>query len=230
MIYKNKITDLFFDLDHTLWDFEKNSELTFKQLISEYKLDVDLSDFLAIYVPLNLVYWKSFREQKIDKETLRFRRLKDTFDQLNYSIDDELIYTLADAYIQTLPEYNHLFPGALDVLEQLQKKYTLHMITNGFREVQHFKMRNSGLLPFFVTIADSESVGVKKPNPLIFEKALSDANCKAEAAIMIGDSYEADILGSIASGMQAIHFTVAGEESHTDCPMIDDLRELLVLL
>ena len=85
------ISDLFFDLDHTLWDFEKNSALTFEQLLRDYNTPVTLADFLNIYVPLNLEYWKAFREQLIDKETLRYRRIKDTFDRLKFSIDDDMV-------------------------------------------------------------------------------------------------------------------------------------------
>ena len=227
MINKKTITDLFFDLDHTLWDFEKNSALTFEQLLADYNIPVALPDFLNIYVPLNLEYWKAFREQRMDKETLRYRRIKDTFDRLQFSIDDEMVFTLADAYIQNLPEHNHLFPGAIEVLDKLKERYSLHIITNGFREVQHFKMRNADLTPYFSTVTDSESVGVKKPNPLIFQKALSDANCEPSRAVMIGDSYEADILGALQVGMHAIHFSVAGETPHNDCVMIDDLERLL---
>ncbi len=230
MINKKTITDLFFDLDHTLWDFEKNSALTFEQLLADYNIPVALPDFLNIYVPLNLEYWKAFREQRMDKETLRYSRIKDTFDRLQFSIDDEMVYTLADAYIQNLPEHNHLFPEAIKVLDELKERYSLHIITNGFREVQRFKMRNSGLTPYFNTVTDSESVGVKKPNPLIFKKALTDANCNPSGSVMIGDSHEADILGALQVGMHAIHFAVAGETPHNDCVMIHELEKLLEIL
>ena len=91
-------------------------------------------------------------------------------------------------------------------------------------------MRNADLTPYFSTVTDSESGGVKKPNPLIFEKALRDANCEPSRAVMIGDSYEADILGALQVGMHAIHFAVAGETPHNDCVMIDDLERLLEIL
>ena len=227
MTNKETITDLFFDLDHTLWDFEKNSALTFDQLLIDYQIPVRLEDFLKVYVPLNLEYWKAFREQRMDKETLRYRRIKDTFDQLKISIDDNMVFTLADAYIQNLPEHNHLFPGAVEVLDKLKERYSLHIITNGFREVQHFKMRNAGLTPYFSTVTDSESVGVKKPNSLIFEKALFDANCDAAHSVMIGNSHEADVIGALQVGMHAIHFAIAEETRHNDCVMIEDLERLL---
>jgi putative hydrolase of the HAD superfamily len=91
-------------------------------------------------------------------------------------------------------------------------------------------MRNAGLTPYFSTVTDSESVGVKKPNPLIFQKALTDANCDPTRSVMIGDSYEADILGALQVGMHAIHFAIAGENPHNDCVMIDDLGRLLEIL
>ena len=230
MINKETITDLFFDLDHTLWDFEKNSALTFDQLLIDYQIPVRLENFLKVYVPLNLEYWKAFREQRMDKETLRYRRIKDTFDQLEISIDDDMVFTLADAYIQNLPEHNHLFPGAIEVLDKLKERYLLHIITNGFREVQHFKMRNAGLTPYFSTVTDSESVGVKKPNPLIFQKALIDANCDPTRSVMIGDSYEADILGALQVGMNAIHFMPLVKKHPQEYQEIDNLIQLNFLL
>ena len=166
----------------------------------------------------------------MDKETLRYRRIKDTFDRLQFSIDDDMVYTLADAYIQNLPEHNHLFLGAIEVLDKLKEQYSLHIITNGFREVQRFKMINAGLTSYFNTVTDSESVGVKKPNPLIFQKALTDANCDPANSVMIGDSHEADILGALQVGMHAIHFAAAGETPHKDCVMIDNLPQLLGIL
>ena len=229
MINKETITDLFFDLDHTLWDFEKNSALTFDQLLIDYQIPVRLEHFLKVYVPLNLEYWKAFREQRMDKETLRYRRIKDTFDQLKISIDDDMVFTLADAYIQNLPEHNHLFPGAIEVLDKLKERYSLHIITNGFREVQHFKMRNAGLTPYFSTVTDSESVGVKKPNPLIFQKALSDASCNPTSSVMIGDSYEADILGALQVGMNAIHFMPLVKKHPQEYQEIDNLIQLSFL-
>ena len=225
MINKETITDLFFDLDHTLWDFEKNSTLTFEQLFSEHNLPIALPDFLKIYVPLNMEYWKAFREQRMDKETLRYRRIKDTFDRLKFSIDDDMVYTLADAYIQNLTEHNHLFPGTIEVLDELKKRYSLHIITNGFREVQRKKLKNSSLAHYFLTVTDSESVGVKKPNPLIFLKALNVANCFPENSLMIGDDYEADILGAKQVKMNTI--LINHNKKLYECIQIKRLYELL---
>lgn len=201
-----KIEHIFFDLDHTLWDFEKNSALTFEKIFLENKIDLDIQDFLKVYVPLNLQYWKLYRNEKVSKEALRYERLKKSFDAINYNVSDALIDTLATAYIDNLSNFNHLFEGTLELLDYLkEKKYSLHIITNGFEEVQNKKMINSKLYPYFEQIITSESVGVKKPDSRVFEHALKVSNAKRENSIMIGDSLEADIHGAINVGLSAIH-------------------------
>lgn len=201
------IKHIFFDLDHTLWDFDKNSKLTFKQIIEEQGIKLNVDEFLKVYLPINLKYWKLYRDEKVSKSTLRYGRLKETFDALNYKITDDLIRAISEDYIKYLPNYNHLFEGTVEVLEYLNKKYQLHIITNGFEEVQSLKMQKSGIDKYFKEVITSESVGVKKPNPKVFDFALMKAKTTAEDAIMIGDSYEADILGALNFGMLAIHFT-----------------------
>lgn len=197
---------IFFDLDHTLWDFEKNSALTFQEILSASNISIDIDEFLHTYVPINLKYWKKYREEKILKKELKYIRLKETFDQLQFSVDDQTIDHLSDQYILKLPNYNHLFEGTIEILEYLKEKYKLHIITNGFEEVQNKKMKKSGILHFFDHIITSESVGVKKPNPKVFEYALNKAKTSASSSVMIGDNLEADIRGAINCGMEAIHF------------------------
>ena len=227
---KEQIKALYFDLDHTLWDFEANSALAFKSLFQEYDVALDLQQFLAVYIPNNNVYWKLYRQGKIDKETLRFERLKTVFDTLNYHATHALIDDLSDAYIQVLPEYNTLFDGAIELLTALQPHYALHVITNGFQDVQYFKMKNSGLLPFFETVTDSSSVGVKKPDPKIFEHALRVGQVAPSEAIMIGDNLEADIEGALATGMHAVHFMPLEKINPAHYTEIEKLHELKFLL
>jgi putative hydrolase of the HAD superfamily len=199
------IEHVFFDLDHTLWDFEKNSELTFEKIFTEHSVTVNIDDFFAIYKPLNLKYWKLYRDEKISKEELRYGRLKNSFDAVNYEISDQLIDKLAIDFIENLANFNHLFEGTFELLDYLAEKYTLHIITNGFEEIQSKKMINSKIHHYFDQIITSESVGVKKPNSRVFEFALEVANAKKENSVMIGDSLEADIRGALSIGLQAIH-------------------------
>ena len=199
------IKHIFFDLDHTLWDFEKNSALTFRQIFFEENLSVSFNDFMATYKDVNLKYWKLFRDDKVSKNDLRYFRLKDTFDALKFSVSDTLINKISVNYINFLPNNNHLFEGTIELLAYLKTKYQLHIITNGFEEVQSKKLNYSGLRPYFNQIITSESVNIKKPNRKIFEFALQTSGATAANSLMIGDSLEADIYGALNVGLQAIY-------------------------
>lgn len=225
-MYKNRVTDVFFDLDHTLWDFERNSALTFKRILTENNIAIELQDFLKVYVPANFAFWKLYREEKITKEALRYQRLKTVFDDLNYKVSDEVINRMAVDYIEHLSSYSHLFPNTTDILEYLRPNYRLHIITNGFQEVQDKKLKNSGIYDYFDQIINSEMAGVKKPNPFIFELALKKADTRPEKSLMIGDNLEADIQGAMAVGYHALHFNAHNDQQHEFCEMIDDLIEI----
>ena len=229
-MYSEKVTDVFFDLDHTLWDFEKNSALTFERILKVHQIEVGLNDFLEIYIPTNLAFWKLYRDEKITKSELRYQRLRTVFDALKYRVSDQVINELAIDYIEYLSSYNHLFPNTVEILEYLKPKYKLHIITNGFQEVQEKKLKNANILGYFDQVVDSEMAGVKKPNSLIFQMALHRANTTSDNAIMIGDSLEADILGAKAVGFRALHFNVHNEPKHEICQMIHDLSEIKTFL
>ena len=201
-----KIEHIFFDLDHTLWDFEKNSALTFRKILPEAGVNLEFNKFIECYSPINARYWKLYREERVSKSDLRYSRLKDTFDALNYEVQDEVINFLSEEYINQLANFNHLFDGTFEILEYLKEKYQLHIITNGFEEVQSLKMRKSGIIDFFKEVITSESVGVKKPNPKFFNYAIEKANAKPEISMMIGDNLEADIIGALDVGMNVIHY------------------------
>ena len=225
-----KVKNVFFDLDHTLWDFERNSALTFDLLFKNYNLKINLKDFLEVYVPINLKYWRLYRNEEITKEYLRFNRLYDAFTKLEMHVSSDLIDKISYDYVDNLPKFNHLIEGAQELLEYLKNRYNLYLITNGFRNVQANKLKNSGIENFFDFVFDSESIGVKKPNPLIFNHALEKSKSKAYESVMIGDSYEADIQGSLAVGMSAIHYINFGEKQHDKCLIVNNLLSIKELL
>lgn len=229
-MYKEQVTDVFFDLDHTLWDFERNSALTFQKIFLESGVAIDMDDFLKVYIPINLKFWKCFREGRIEQAELRFQRLKTTFDALEYPVTDEFIHYLSNEYIAHLSSYTHLFPYAVEILNYLAPNYKLHIVTNGFQEIQNKKLQNSGIDRYFSQVINSEMAGAKKPDPLIFQLALSRANTVPQKSIMIGDSIEADILGAKAVGLNVLHFNAHGEPKHHHCEMIHDLREIKFFL
>ena len=223
---KDKITDIFFDLDHTLWDFDKNSNLTFIKIFALNKLDIDINIFLEAYHPINANYWDLYRENKVSKEKLRFYRLADTFKKLKIEVRDSMIKKLSHDYIDCLTDFNNLIPGAIEILKYLDNKYNMHIITNGFKEVQKKKLEKSTITRYFKTITISEEVGYKKPNPIIFNYALEKANTVNTRSLMIGDSCQADILGAINVGIDAILFNYHNIDPTDNITSVNSLSDL----
>lgn len=220
------IKHIFFDLDHTLWDFDKNSALAFEKVFLLNNVQVDVRSFLDIYEPVNLKYWKLYRNAEIDQQQLRYGRLRDTFDELEFSVEEELIHLLSEDYITHLTTFDHLFEDTIDVLNYLQPNYQLHIITNGFSTAQEKKLTVSNISHYFKTVTNAEMAGVKKPNPIIFNHALQLANAKPTESIMIGDNYEADVLGALNVGYDAIFFNYRKDESEPHIKQVSKLKEL----
>lgn len=221
---------LFFDLDHTLWDFDKNSAFAFETIFKERGFTISLPDFLNIYIPRNQHYWKLYQVNQISHEELRYFRLKDVFDALQFDASDAIIHQISEDYINYLPEYNHLFDGAIELLDYLKPNYKLHIITNGFASVQTKKLTNSNIGHYFDTITNSEMAGVKKPHPTIFDFALSLADASKEESLMIGDSYEADIVGAQEAGIEAVFFNEQNIEVENQVVQIKHLLDLKNIL
>ena len=223
---RTDITDVFFDLDHTLWDFDRNSGLAFERMFRNHNIAVPLEDFLKVYEPINFNYWKDYREERITKDELRRGRFRDSFAPFGVHFSQEELDALATSYIDELPKDNYLFKGARELLEYLAPKYNLHIITNGFVEVQHLKLKNSGIDTFFDTVTTSEGAGAKKPNPIIFHAALEKAGREARCSMMIGDTFEADVLGAEAVGMDTLFYNYRKEKVDTGYKVVDQIIEV----
>lgn len=202
------IKHLFFDLDHTLWDFNKNSKETLLELFDELSLSSRISSFIAFYdkyIEINEELWELYRKEKITKAELRSVRFKRALKCFGVE-DEKLAIELGDKYIQRCPLKGNLFADCHSVLESLQSKYILHIITNGFEEVQEVKMSSCNLNDYFTEIITSEGAGVRKPNPRIFEYAFETSGAKPSESVMIGDSLEVDCIAAEKMGMQAVFF------------------------
>jgi putative hydrolase of the HAD superfamily len=229
-----KYKHIFFDLDNTLWDFERNSKETLNELYHTHRLnELGVSspeDFIRVYQERNAMMWEQYRLGKIDKETLRNKRFVFTF--WDMGLDTELVPPgLADDYITMSPKKNYLFPHAHDVLSYLYEKYTLHIITNGFAEVQHIKLHSAGLLKYFVEIIISEHTGFKKPDVNIFRHASKKANAESNECLMVGDGLEVDILGAQNAGWDSVYFNPDKTEHHEtvtyEIVSLDELKNFL---
>ena len=225
---------LFFDLDHTIWDFDKNAEETLHELYHAYNLlELGLHSpdlFIEAYTKNNHQLWADYHLGKISKEVLRTTRFSKTFAQLGVS-PDLIPEKFEDDYVAICPTKTNLFPHAHDTLQYLQAKYTLHIISNGFKESTELKIGNTGLAKYFSTIFISEIIGFNKPDRAIFEHALSTTEATVLESLMIGDSVEADIRGAQNFGMKAIYFNPARSEKPDDVVhQIHCLSELVKIL
>lgn len=222
---------IFFDLDHTIWDFDRNAEETLHELYFRYSFDHIFNSptsetFIATYTTNNHRLWDLYHHGKIDKPTLRKLRFADTFTQLG--VNPELFpVAFEEEYLEICPTKTNLFPNAHETLGYLQDRYTLHLISNGFKEACEKKLEHSKLAPYFDTIVISEIVGINKPDRRIFEHALKNGKAIKEEAVMIGDNIDADVRGAQNAGLDAIFFNPLEVEKPQDINhMIKDLNEL----
>lgn len=231
-----KYDHIFFDLDHTLWDFETNSKETLLDLYHELKLNEkgisSFDTFHSTYSHHNSIFWDRFRKGYITRDELRWKRMWRTL--LDFKIADEsLSRQLSEQYLEILPTKKNLFHDTLEVLEYLKLNlYPLHLITNGFEKTQFAKIRNSGIEGYFTHIITSESAGIMKPHPAIFEFAIEKAKTTADKAVMIGDTLDADIEGANKVGMDTIYFNPAEPASGIIKPtyIIESLSEIKKIL
>ena len=210
-----KYKHIFFDLDRTLWDFDAAAEVAFERIYEQYHLHElgipNAHEFHEVYHPLNEQLWVQYRANEITKDDLN--RTRFVLPLEHYGIHDvALADHLSEDYMHWSPRIVRLVPGTMELLEYLKPKYHLHLITNGFQEVQHTKLSGSGMEPYFETLTVSEEVGVKKPNPEIFRYALAKAHATAEESLMIGDEMAVDIDGARAAGIDQIFFNAKGEK------------------
>ncbi len=231
------LAPLFFDLDHTLWDFETNSRLALGQGFSDLELTSlgveDLSTWIRHYEAANDHCWAEFRAGRMDKATLRGKRFELALEACLAACPEGLPAQLGEHYLAHSPYQKALIPGTMEVLQALQDRgHRMWVLTNGFDEVQHLKMDNCNLTPFFEGVYTSDALEVKKPNPQAYHFAAERAGLSArefESVVMVGDSLESDVLGAQEVGWRGVHFAPLGERHPEAWRTIQSLPELLEL-
>lgn len=217
---KGKYKHLFFDLDHTLWDFDTNSEQVLRKLYDEYNLASlgieNADEYLRTYAMHNDRLWERFRKGYIKREELRWKRVWLTL--LDFKIaNTALAEKMSEHYLQLLPAQTTLMPFAKEVLDACKDNYKMHLITNGFEATQWEKLRNSGIDHYFIEVITSEKSNSIKPNREIFDYALQATGAKPEESLMLGDALDIDILGARNAGWYQLYYNPK-KKVHTQKP------------
>ena len=226
-----KYTHLFFDLDHTLWDFERNSEETLHELFNELEInklgDFSFIDFMQNFRRINHHLWNLYDHRQIDRRFIRTQRFEMVRQAIN-AVPSPIFEQLNDVYMERCPQKPHLIPHAAELLAYLaDKNYQLHIISNGFEAIQRTKMESSGILDYFSVIVTSETIEARKPSKEIFDYALHQSNASVENALMIGDNLITDIGGSNNAGLDNIFYNP--EQLHYEQVVtfeVEHLREI----
>ena len=183
-------------------------------------------NFIEIYEAINHELWHLYSLKQMTKDELRYQRFHKAFLHFKYA-NLNLAHLWADDYLKLSPYKTHLIDGAMDVLIYLKDKYQLHIITNGFKEVQHIKLDYSNLKPFFEHVIISEEHGFNKPDIQIFDLAQRLTNTQFNECAMVGDNYDTDILGALNANWKAVYLAnTIKENTHQNFTQINRLISL----
>ena len=224
---------IFFDLDHTLWDFRTNSRTVLGELVRDHGLIErgvpDALAFIEAYEETNLRLWRRYEEGRMHRDVLRVLRFRDTLHQFDVR-DDALADVLGHEYLERSPRQTALMPGSLELIRDLRPHYSLHIITNGFHGVQETKLKASGLVEHFKVILTSERAQARKPDVRIFHRALKEAGAVAQESLMVGDDVRTDMAGARNAGWDHVHFAAEHDPDPLATFSVCSMAELRAVL
>lgn len=230
---KNKYRHLFFDLDNTLFDFDASADLALDDMFNHFKLKTWFSseaDFKSIFEVHNTRLWNAYRLNQVNKKEVKFGRFLDTLRHRTTDAD-HLVEEMADFFLMATTNKNKLVEGTIETLDYLKPRYAMHIISNGFKEVQMTKINQCGLTPYFNSVLLSEQAKAQKPSPEFFHMALSRVNARKRESLVIGDLPETDIEGGRNYGIDTVYFNYDKRIEEVDSTYrIDRLIELKNLL
>lgn len=229
---KNNIKHIFFDLDNTLWDTDKNSKLTLKNIYENLKIEekyqLQFSDFYISYYNRNENLWSLYRQDKVSKADILEKRFRDTF--LEFHINDPAIWDYFNAnFLTQIMENNNLIEYAEEILKYLKTKgYQLHVVSNGFIIQTEQKVQETCIKDYITSLTSGEEINKRKPAKEVFELGLKKAHALVNESAFIGDDWEADVLGSQRIGMFPVYFNYKKEDHYknAEIPIIKNLLEL----
>lgn len=224
------INHIFFDLDHTLWDYDRNAQETLADLyqLNGFGAQVSLKKFVSTYYEVNEGLWHKYNRKEIDREYIKSHRFVQVFEKIG--VDTKYASKSSEYFMQNCSRKPHLVEHARSTLDYLIKKYKLHIITNGFNDVQPQKLSSSGITEYFDVMVTSETSNARKPDPEIFEDALNRADAQKHESVMIGDNPKTDIHGARDFGIKTILFDPSGKKRSMADISIQSLDELIQIL
>ncbi|MEQ9403182.1 MAG: YjjG family noncanonical pyrimidine nucleotidase [Cyclobacteriaceae bacterium] len=224
-----EVRHIFFDLDHTLWDYDRNAQETLSEIYFEINdQTVSLKKFIKTFYEVNEKLWHRYNHGQIERKHIREERFIQVFKKTGF--DPSKAEESSEYFIENCSKKPHLFPYAKSTLDYLIKKYKLHIITNGFDDIQPRKLKSSGIDSYFEMIITSESNGSRKPSPEIFQLAVDRAGTTKNQSVMIGDNPKVDIHGARDFGMRTILFDPSGKRRSMADYSIQSLSELINIL
>lgn len=231
---RQKYRVILFDLDHTLWDYEKNSHETLNELYHSYQLNnlcgFSFDQFYRRFGQVNAGLWNQYNHGLIDRSAIREERFRRIFNHFRIK-DHDLALRISDDYLNQCPTKTYLFPYTHDVLSYLNKKYHLYILTNGFDDVQEIKISKSNLKNYFKGMITSETIGHRKPSKEIFQHALEVAGSTCEETLMVGDNLMADVLGARGASIDSVYFNPLRRIHRENIPLeINCLSQLMNIL
>ncbi|MEM9896942.1 MAG: YjjG family noncanonical pyrimidine nucleotidase [Bacteroidota bacterium] len=225
-----KIKHFFFDLDHTLWDYDQASHETLTEIYEHFNLgtyEASQRTFLETFYRVNGKLWQLYNEKRIDRDYIKKQRFRKIFNQLD--MDPSRSFEVSQYFILNCSKKSYLMPDTLSALDYLKTKYTLHIITNGFKDSQGSKVKHSRLDGYFDQIITSECADSRKPAPEIFEYSLRQAGASKSDSIMVGDNNSTDIAGAQNFGMRSVFYDPSGKKKSLADYTIQSHRELIDL-
>lgn len=206
----NNIETIFIDLDDTIWDFTANSKIAMRIVYNKYGLQEQCpyEHFEKVYFSINSELWEQYHHAQITKEYLKRERFSRSFRECGIVYEEPEKFDFE--YLETIVQQSNIVPGALELLQHLTLKFKVHVLSNGFSNLQYRKLQSGGLDKYITEIVLSDDINITKPDKRLFDYALSRVNGIAESTLMIGDNYDADILGAINAGWRTIYFNRKG--------------------
>lgn len=231
---KKKYKHLFFDLDNTLWNLDINARISLEEVYLKYALDKyfkNFEHFFDLYTIKNKELWELYPQGLVTRKELNLGRFLYPLQQVGYANED-LATSISDDFLRICPTKTNLLPHTIEMLEYLKPSYNIHIISNGFSKVQQVKVKACGISDYIINMYLSEAVGYHKPDKRIFEYAIKSSNAKKKESIMIGDNFQADIVGAKNFGIDQIYLY---EDKTVDLPFeptfrIKSLKEIKEIL